>query len=128
MFDRTIHGVLNSGCFYPLLPAPWNEDTEYQKTTVNMHLPMLGLSRFENALPHFLILTSEMHHFARKVDGVISINPGPCAKPSGRGTFAHISIKPTNYSNENDRNDIFPKDCHEKFQIDDISRVEIVRI
>lgn len=85
---------------------------------------MLGLAQFGNCLPDVLILPSEVYHFVKVVDNVISVNPGAAAKPRGAGTYVRMYIKPPR-SEQRASDDEMTGIPHAKYEH---SRIDLVRL
>jgi DNA polymerase alpha subunit B len=94
--------------FYPLYPAgdrttlPRPSDRKGAQATEDDHRAIgtpldptyLKLAEMLSVRPDLLIVPSALLPFAKVVDSVVAINPGPLSKRRGAGTFARIAIHP----------------------------------
>ncbi|KAI7574638.1 DNA polymerase alpha 70 kDa subunit, partial [Hortaea werneckii] len=63
-------------------------------------LSYVKLAEWVNVKPDLLVLPSGLSPFAKVVEGVTALNPGPLMKKRGAGTFAALSIQPRQLTEE----------------------------
>ena len=86
--SRLCRHLLRQRTFFPLDPAA-------PETPLD---PVLGGDdagiEFGAWTPDMVVLPSVLKPFAKVVDGVVFVNPGPLAKGQGGGTYASVSVYP----------------------------------
>ena len=75
--------LLQQRSLYPLYPS----------LSVPLDTSRIPLLSMEN-IPEILIIATEKMRFAKEVDGVLLVCPGPLALGNGAGTFARITVYP----------------------------------
>ncbi|KAI8877644.1 DNA polymerase alpha, subunit B [Backusella circina FSU 941] len=95
-FSRLITHILQQQTYYPLYPhAPGDNIDASQLPNIQV-----GVS------PDILILPSQLKHFVKNVSDIVCINPGHLAKAHAGGTYARVSMYPTDNTQERTRVDL----------------------
>ncbi|EEB07091.1 DNA polymerase alpha B-subunit [Schizosaccharomyces japonicus yFS275] len=100
LFTRLASNIIQQRHFYPLFPGGSME----KGNSSNLDISHLPLGEFINVTPKILILPSELHHFAKDVENVVSVNPGKATKGVSFGSFARINIAPKEISTDGNTN------------------------
>ncbi|GAB1743351.1 hypothetical protein NU219Hw_g9191t2 [Hortaea werneckii] len=80
------------------VPEPGSEERLPLGACVD--LSYVKLAEWVNVKPDLLVLPSALSPFAKVVEGVTALNPGPLMKKRGAGTFAALSIQPRQLTDE----------------------------
>ncbi|KAI6820348.1 DNA polymerase alpha 70 kDa subunit [Hortaea werneckii] len=113
---RLTRALIDQRHFFPLFPPQARENLpalskvsgEVPDPGSEERLPMgacvdlsyVKLAEWVNVKPDLLVLPSALSPFAKVVEGVTALNPGPLMKKRGAGTFAALSIQPRRLSDE----------------------------
>ncbi len=100
-----------------------DESAERQPTGAMLDISYLALGEWPNVRPDVLITPSALAPFAKVVQSVVVINPGPLSKKRGPGTFAHMAVGASRVSDEEREEGKFVS--HKVFER---ARVDIMRI
>ncbi|KAL8770519.1 MAG: hypothetical protein Q9209_003775 [Squamulea sp. 1 TL-2023] len=115
--------------FFPLYPPvdrtllPKTGTEEGVAVGVPMDVSYLKLGEWLEARPDVLIQPSALPQFAKVVENVLVVNPGPLSKRKGAGTFAQMTIYPRRLT-EQERSE-GKLVAHKLFER---TRVDVVRI
>ncbi|KAI7516548.1 hypothetical protein KC316_g21066, partial [Hortaea werneckii] len=113
---RLTRHVIDQRHFFPLFP-PQSRENLPALTRISGEVPDPGseerlplgacvdlsyvkLAEWVNVRPDLLVLPSALSPFAKVVEGVTALNPGPLMKKRGAGTFAALSIQPRRLTEE----------------------------
>ncbi|CAK9784941.1 DNA polymerase alpha, subunit B [Cutaneotrichosporon oleaginosum] len=115
-----VRHVLGHRHFYPLFPPPEKDAADVNLDVTHWHqLRMLDA-------PDVLVLPSRLKHFAKTVDGTLAVNPGHLSRTNAPGTFAKITIHPSDpkvlEGNGDADDDLVPHDVYDR------ARTELWRI
>ncbi|KAL8949028.1 MAG: hypothetical protein Q9222_004837 [Ikaeria aurantiellina] len=115
--------------FFPLYPPvdrtflPKTGTEEGVATGMPMDVSYLKLGEWLEARPDMLIQPSALPQFAKVVENVLVVNPGPISKRKGAGTYAQLSIYPRELTDqERSQGNLV---AHRLFER---ARVDVVRI
>ncbi|KAI6812730.1 DNA polymerase alpha 70 kDa subunit [Hortaea werneckii] len=87
-------------------------------------LSYVKLAEWVNVRPDLVVLPSGLSPFAKVVEGVTALNPGPLMKKRGAGTFAALSIQPRRLTEEERE----AADTPVGHKVYDRARVDVVKI
>ncbi|KAI7549379.1 DNA polymerase alpha 70 kDa subunit [Hortaea werneckii] len=113
---RLTRHVIDQRHFFPLFP-PQSRENLPALTRISGEVPNPGseerlplgacvdlsyvkLAEWVNVRPDLLVLPSALSPFAKVVEGVTALNPGPLMKKRGAGTFAALAIQPRQLTEE----------------------------
>ncbi|KAL6721766.1 DNA-directed DNA polymerase alpha subunit pol12 [Lecanora helva] len=100
LLSRLPRHVIQQRHFYPIFPPadrntlPKTGTTEGVATGMPLDTAYLKLGEWLNVRPDMLITPSALSPFAKVVDSVLVVNPGPLSKRKGPGTYAQLAIHP----------------------------------
>lgn len=109
LYDRLPNYIMQQRHFYPLFPGRSESRVAIQES---------GLGEFVGGTPDILILPSELQYFAKVVDGVVILNPGPVSKKASAGTFARVYVAPKEGVNGGMEVDGMKADVWERCRVD----------
>ncbi|KAH0564875.1 hypothetical protein GP486_001732 [Trichoglossum hirsutum] len=97
--------VIEQRHFFPLFPPVARgllpkTGTESLATGAMLDTSYLKLGEWLNTRPDVLITPSALAPFAKIVESVVVINPGPLSKRKGPGTYAKLTVLPASVSEE----------------------------
>ncbi|KAK9477736.1 DNA polymerase alpha/epsilon subunit B-domain-containing protein [Lipomyces japonicus] len=112
---RGVRSLLSQRSVYPIFPS---------QAGAPLDVSYLGLADISIAKPDVLIVPSDQKFFAKVVDNVVAINPGPLIKARAAGTYAVVDIGSVDGldSNEGDNSELVAHKVWER------CRVEIKKI
>ncbi|KAF5133235.1 DNA polymerase alpha subunit B [Metarhizium anisopliae] len=124
LMARLVRYLVEQRHYFPLFPAA--ERTRLPKTGTEdglatgavLDVGYLKLGEMVNVRPDVMLVPSSLPPFAKVVESVLAINPGPLSKRKGAGTFARMTLYPPAVG----------EDEMQSHKIFDRARVEIVRI
>ncbi|KAL9593876.1 MAG: hypothetical protein Q9219_007343 [cf. Caloplaca sp. 3 TL-2023] len=115
--------------FFPLYPPvdrtllPKTGTEEGVATGTPIDVSYLKLGEWLEARPDMLIQPSALPQFAKVVENVLIVNPGPLSKRKGAGTYAQLTIYPRKLTmEERDRGALVGHRLFER------ARVDVIRI
>ncbi|KAI4139547.1 MAG: hypothetical protein LQ341_004178 [Variospora aurantia] len=129
MLARLPRHVIQQRHFFPLYPPverailPKTGTEEGIATGTPIDASYLKLGEWLEARPDMLIQPSALPQFAKVVENVLVVNPGPLSKRKGAGTYAQLTIYPRKLSVE-ERN----KGALVGHKLFERARVDVVRI
>ncbi|KAL8960078.1 MAG: hypothetical protein Q9193_003165 [Seirophora villosa] len=129
MLARLPRHVIQQRHFFPLYPPvdramlPKTGTEEGIATGTPIDTSYLKLGEWLEARPDMLIQPSALPQFAKVVENVLVVNPGPLSKRKGAGTYAQLTIYPRKLSvDERSKGALVGHKLFER------ARVDVVRI
>ncbi|KAL2048259.1 hypothetical protein N7G274_000170 [Stereocaulon virgatum] len=119
--------------FFPLFPPADRKSLlktgteEGIATGMPLDVSYLKLGEWLNVRPDLLITPSSLSPFAKVVESVLVVNPGPLSKRKGPGTYAQLSIHPRKVT-EDERDGERAGGTMVGHHLFDRARVDVVRI
>ncbi|KAL8692639.1 MAG: hypothetical protein Q9218_002372 [Villophora microphyllina] len=114
--------------FFPLYPPvdrtllPKTGTDEGIATGMPMDVSYLKLGEWLEARPDMLIQPSALPQFAKVVEDVVVVNPGPLSKRKGAGTYAQLTVYPRKLTDQDRSRDVVGNNLFER------ARVDVIRI
>ncbi|CAI6096446.1 unnamed protein product [Clonostachys chloroleuca] len=100
MLERLCRYLIEQRHFFPLFPPmdrkslPKTGTEEGIATGAVMDVSYLKLGEIINVRPDVMVTPSSLPPFAKVVESVLVINPGPLSKRRGAGTYARMTLYP----------------------------------
>ncbi|KAL8763690.1 MAG: hypothetical protein Q9184_000585 [Pyrenodesmia sp. 2 TL-2023] len=129
MLARLPRHLIQQRHFFPLYPPvdrtllPKTGTEEGIATGTPIDVSYLKLGEWLEARPDMLIQPSALPQFAKVVENVLVVNPGPLSKRKGAGTYAQLTVYPRKLTEE-ERS----KDALIGHRLFERARVDVVRI